>query len=230
MRSVLVFSKTAKFRHRSIEAGHAMFRQMAADKGFALDITEDATTFTQEKLANYNLIIFLSTTGDVLDEAQQGELQRFMKAGGNWMGIHAAADTEHDWPWYNELCGAYFLNHPKHQEATMQVVDPNHPATQHLGDSWTRFDEWYNYKSIVSGLNTLLRVDESTYEGGKNGDDHPIAWCRNFENGRTFYTGLGHTDESYTDPDFIAHVWGGMEYAWGKGEAVSYARATVFSR
>ncbi|WP_187270947.1 ThuA domain-containing protein [Neolewinella aurantiaca] len=224
VRSALVFSKTAKFRHASIEDGKKMFLRLAEEKGFSVDTTEDASVFTQENLSKYNLIIFLSTTGDILNEAQQTELERFMKAGGNWMGIHAAADTEYKWPWYNKLCGAWFLNHPKHQDATIIIDEPNHPSVAHLNETWKRFDEWYNYKNIEEGITPVMRVDETSYEGGKNGDFHPMAWYRDVENGRSFYTGVGHTPESYTDHDFIAHIWGGMEYAWGDGKPVDYSQ------
>ncbi len=222
-RSVLVFSKTAKFRHGSIADGKAMFLRLGQEKGFRVDTTEDASVFTEENLKKYNVVVFLSTTGDVLNEEQQGELQRFLRAGGNWMGIHAAADTEYSWPWYNELCGAWFLSHPKHQEADMFVLEPAHPSVAHLNEKWRRFDEWYNYKNLQEGIIPVLRVDESSYEGGENGDFHPIAWYREFENGRTFYTGLGHTPESYTDPDFVSHIWGGLEYLWAGNKAVDFA-------
>jgi len=222
VRSVLVFSKTAGFRHASIEQGKEMFLRLGKEKGFQVDTTEDASVFTQDQLSKYNLIVFLSTTGDILEPAQESEMKRFMQAGGNWLGIHAAADTEYGWPWYNELAGAWFLNHPKHQDATVMVLEANHPSTAHLNEEWKRFDEWYNYKNIQEGITPVLRVDESSYKGGENGDFHPIAWYRDFENGRSFYTGLGHTPESYTDPDFVAHVWGGMEYAWGDYRPVDY--------
>ncbi len=223
VRSVLVFSKTAGYRHASIEDGKQMFLRLAKEKGFQVDTTEDASVFTQENLAKYNLVVFLSTTGDILNNEQQIELRRFMQAGGNWMGIHAAADTEYKWPWYNELCGAWFLSHPEHQEATILIDDPNHPSTKHFNETWTRFDEWYNYKNIREDINPVMRADESTYEGGENGAYHPLAWFRDVENGRSFYTGVGHTPESYRDPDFIAHIWGGMEYAWGDSRPVDYA-------
>ncbi len=223
VRSVLVFSKTTGYRHGSIEDGKAMFLKLAEEKGFKVDTTEEASVFTEERLKDYNLVVFLSTTGDPLNGEQQQELERFMKAGGNWMGIHAAADTEYSWPWYNELCGAYFLSHPEHQDATIHVLEPSHQSVAHLGEEWTRFDEWYNYKKIKDGITPILRVDETTYEGGENGDFHPVAWYREFEGGRTFYTGVGHTPESYTDPKFVQHVWGGMEYLWGDNAPVDYA-------
>jgi len=145
-----------------------------------------------------------------------------MKAGGNWLGIHAAADAEYQWPWYNQLCGAWFDDHPKHQDATMDVLDGTHASCAHLSQTWSRFDEWYNYKNIREDIEPVLKVDESTYEGGTNGDFHPMAWYHEVENGRSFYTGVGHTPESYRDADFIAHVWGGMKWAWGEGEPVDY--------
>ncbi|MCP9235798.1 ThuA domain-containing protein [Lewinella sp. JB7] len=225
---VLVFSKTAGFRHASIEAGQEMFRKLASEKSFTVDFSEDATVFNQDNLSKYKVVVFLSTTGDILNDAQQRELERFLEAGGNWMGIHAAADTEYDWPWYNQLVGAYFLSHPRGQpRATIIVENHDHPATAFLGDTWVRNDEWYNYKSIQDDFTTLLRLDESTYEGGKNGDNHPIAWYKAVANGRMFYTGLGHTDESYREPEFVRHVSGGLDYLFGNERPVRYADKSV---
>lgn len=223
-RSVLVFSKTEGFRHASIADGQEMFRQLSATRDFEVDFTENADVFSQDSLSKYNVVVFLSTTGDVLDPAQEKELERFMKAGGNWMGIHAAADTEYNWPWYNDLVGGYFQSHPKGTpEATILVDKRDHPATEHLNETWTRNDEWYNYKSLKDDFTVLMRVDETTYEGGENGDYHPISWYKDFENGRMFYTGLGHTPESYTDADFVAHVYGGLQYLFGENKPVDYA-------
>jgi cytochrome c len=223
-RSVLVFSKTEGFRHSSIEAGQDMFRRLSDEMKFDVDFSEDADVFTQDGLSKYNVIVFLSTTGDILNPAQQRELERFMKAGGNWLGIHAAADTEYDWPWYNDLVGAYFQSHPRGTpQATILVDNRNHPATEHLDETWVRNDEWYNYKSIKDDFTTLMRVDESTYEGGENGENHPIAWYKPIANGRMFYTGLGHTDASYSEPEFVAHIMGALDYLFGDNKPVSYA-------
>ena len=223
-RSVLVFSKTAGYRHESIETGQEMFRQLATTEKFTVDFSEDASVFNQDNLRKYNVIVFLSTTGDILDDTQQRELERFMEAGGNWLGIHAAADTEYDWPWYNELVGAYFQSHPQGQpEATIIVENHNHPATEFLGDTWVRKDEWYNYKDIKGDFTTLMRLDESTYEGGENGEVHPIAWYKPMSNGRMFYTGLGHTNESYSEPNFVKHITGALTYLFGDNKPVSYA-------
>ena len=226
---VLVFSKTAGYRHASIADGKRMFLQLGRENNFRVDTTEDATVFTQANLSKYKVVVFLSTTGDILDTRQQEEFQRFIQAGGGFVGIHAAADTEYDWPWYNKLVGAYFESHPNDpniRKATVRRVQADHPAVKHLPDAWEREDEWYNYKSIQN-FTTLLRVDESTYEGGTNGDNHPISWYKEVDGGRMFYTGLGHTEASYTEDNFLRHVLGGLLYAAGDQKPVDYRAATV---
>lgn len=152
---------------------------------------------------------------DVLNPDQQVAFERFIQAGGGYAGVHAAADTEYEWPWYNRLVGAYFLSHPKQQKATIDVRDKNHPSTSFLPDRWERFDEWYNYKSIMPNFRVLVTLDEKTYEGGKNGDNHPIVWYHEVDGGRAWYTGLGHTKESYVDPLFLRHLLGGIRYEIG---------------
>ncbi|WP_295128299.1 ThuA domain-containing protein [uncultured Chitinophaga sp.] len=213
---VLVFSKTAGFRHDAIPVGKLAMLKLGAENGFSVDTTEDATKFTDENLKQYTTIVFLSTTGDIFNAAQQAAMEKYIRKGGSFVGVHAATDTEYDWPWYNQLVGAYFLSHPEQQTATLKVVNHDHPSTKHLSDDWVRKDEWYNFKSIVPGLNVLIKIDESTYKGGKNGDDHPMSWYREFDGGRTFYTELGHTKASYEEPNFLKHLLGGIQYAMGK--------------
>lgn len=223
LRSVLVFSKTAAFRHGSIAEGKRMFLNLAAEQGFTVDTTEDASVFNPDSLAQYNVVVFLNTTGDVLNPDQQRELERFTAAGGSWLGIHAAADCEYRWPWYHRLVGAYFKNHPAVQSAAIDVVNGDHPATEHLNPRWTRTDEWYNYRDIRhDDIEVVLKLDETSYEGGENGGDHPVAWHHPIGNGRAFYTGLGHTPESYREPQFVAHVAGALEYLFGEGRPVDY--------
>lgn len=208
---VLVFSRTKGFRHASIPFGKAAIMKLGQENGFAVDTTEDASKFTEDNLKKYGAVIWLSTTGNVLDDAQQAAFERYIQAGGGFVGIHAAADTEYDWPWYNQLVGAYFLNHPKQQNAEIEIIDKNHPATKMLPDRWKRWDEWYSYKSIQPDLKVLGKLDEKTYEGGKNGDNHPFIWHHDFQGGKAFYTGGGHTDESYSDPLFLQHLLGGIK-------------------
>ncbi len=215
-KKVLVFSKTAGFRHESIEDGKQALIRLGQEHGFEVDTTEDASLFHEENLKKYNAVIFLSTTMNVLDPIQQGDFKRYIEAGGGFVGIHAAADTEYEWPWFGKLVGAWFMSHPHIQEATLtRVGDFGENATP---DSWTREDEWYNYKKISDHINVIYNLDESTYEGGLNGDKHPISWYHEFSGGRSFYTGLGHTRESYADSLFLRHLMEGIRYAMGEGK------------
>ena len=210
---VLVFSKTQKFRHDSIPAGIAAIRKLGDVNGFAADATEDAAAFADANLKRYAAVVFLNTTGDVLDDAQQAAFERYIKNGGGYVGVHAASDTEYGWPWYGKLVGAYFARHPAIQPATIIRETADHPATAVLPEKWDRTDEWYTFKSNPrAGVTVLLSLDESTYDGGGMGD-HPIAWCHEFDGGRAFYTGLGHTKESYAEPLFLQHLLGGIEWA-----------------
>ncbi len=213
---VLVFSKTAGFRHTSIPSGIVARQKLGAEHDFGVDATEDAAAFTPENLAQYRVVVFLSTTGDVLDEAQQAAFQGFVRGGGGFVGIHAAADTEYDWPWFGRLVGAYFDSHPHQQDADIVVQDPAHPSTQMLPERWRRFDEWYNYRANPRDSVAVLAVlDEATYEGGNMGDDHPIVWAHAYDGGRAWHTGLGHTEASFEEPLFLQHVLGGIEWAAG---------------
>ncbi|MEU8733343.1 lectin [Streptomyces tendae] len=217
---VLVFSKTAGFRHSSIDDGIAALRDLGTANNFTVDATEDAQAFTSGNLAQYEAVVFLSTTGDVLDGAQQTAFEQYVKDGGGYVGIHAAADTEYDWPFYEGLAGALFHSHPAIQSATVEVEDRAHDATAHLGGTWQRTDEWYNYRTNPrTTARVLASLDESSYSGGNMNGDHPIAWCKDYQGGRAFYTGGGHTDESYTDPAFRRHLLGGIRWAAGMTNA-----------
>ncbi|MGW7645652.1 ThuA domain-containing protein [Streptomyces bobili] len=217
---VLVFSKTAGFRHDSIPDGVAALKELGATDGFTVHATEDAGAFTPANLRRYDAVVFLSTTGDVLDDTQQRAFEDYIHRGGGYVGIHAAADTEYDWPFYGGLAGAYFQSHPAIQPATVDVEDHAHPATSGLPRSWIRTDEWYNYRSNPRDrAHVLASLDESSYTGGTMRGDHPIAWCQDYQGGRAFYTGGGHTKESYADPVFRRHLVGGILYAVGEIQA-----------
>jgi type 1 glutamine amidotransferase len=217
--AVLVFTKTAGFRHDSIPAGVRALRELGAGDGFTVTATGEAATFTGENLDRYAAVVFLNTTGDVLDAGQQTEFEAFIRRGGGYVGVHAAADTEYRWPFYAELVGAYFARHPPVQRADVRVVDRDHPATAHLPATWTRTDEWYDYRAAPRGARVLATLDESSYSGGGMGDDHPHAWCRAYAGGRSFYTGGGHTAQAYAEPEFRAHLLGAVRYAAGRAEA-----------
>ncbi|WP_030588811.1 ThuA domain-containing protein [Streptomyces anulatus] len=217
---VLVFSKTAGFRHDSIPAGVEALKQIGKDTNITVDSTESAAQFTTSNLARYDAVAFLSTTGDVLDAEQQKAFENYVATGGGYVGIHAAADTEYDWEFYGGLVGAYFDSHPQIQPATIRVEDHDHPATAHLEDEWQRTDEWYNYGTNPRDkAKVLATLDETTYTGGNMKGDHPISWCQTYEGGRSFYTGLGHTKESYAEPEFRGHLLGGLRYATGQVKA-----------
>lgn len=217
---ILVFSKTAGYRHASIAAGKPAIEKLATALNMAVDTTEDSSAFTLKNLKQYKAVVFLLTTGDVLNESQQQAFQAYIQSGGGYVGIHSATDTEYDWPWYNNLVGAYFLGHPSDpnvRTAAFDVVDHNHLASDSLPDRFSHTDEFYNFKSIQTDLiNVLVKIDETSYEGGTNGNNHPMVWYHNYSGGRAFYTALGHTDECYTNALFLDHLKGGLQYAIGE--------------
>ncbi|MEJ7678254.1 MAG: ThuA domain-containing protein [Segetibacter sp.] len=221
----MVFTKTKGYYHESIPAGAAAIIKLGQENNFSVDTTADARYFVEDSLKHYTVVIFLSTTGDVLNGDQQVAFERYIQAGGAFMGIHAAADTEYDWPWYNKLAGAQFLSHPRQQNVTINVLDKNHPATSFLPDKWERFDELYNYKNVQPDLKVLANLDETTYQGGQMGDVHPFVWYHEFDGGRAFYTGGGHTKESYTDTLFLQHLLGGIKYAIGNNRPLNYSKS-----
>ena len=224
---ILVFTKTSGYHHASIAVGTAAIIKLGAENNFSVDTTSDAAKITEATLSKYSAVVFLSTTGYMLNNYQQADLERYMQAGGNYVGVHAAADAEYDWHWYGRLVGAYFDSHPAMQEAVLNVIDKNHPSTRALPDTWKRTDEWYNFKSISKNIHVLITIDENSYKGGTNGVNHPMAWYHNFENGRAFYTELGHTDESYSDPAYLKHLLGGIQYAIGDNKKLDYSKCST---
>ena len=224
--AVLVFSKTTGFRHDLIPPGIAAITALGSEHGFGVDSTEDAELFTDAALARYKVVVFLSTTGDILNATQKAAFERYIRSGGGFVGIHSASDTEYQWVWYGRLVGAYFASHPQIQQATIHFEDPAHPSTQDLPTVWQRTDEWYNFRSNPRGkVHVLATLDEATYSGGKMGADHPIAWCQAIDGGRSWYTAMGHTAESYAEPLFRRHLLGGIESVAGvAGECTSSDR------
>jgi type 1 glutamine amidotransferase len=203
---VLVFTRTAGFRHESIPAAVAAVRELGGEHGFEVDHTEDPAAFEDGALARYAAVVFLLTTGDVLGAEQEGAVERFVRAGGGFVGVHSAADTEYGWPWYGGLVGAYFRDHGPVGPATVTVVDGAHPSTRCAPAAWTRVDEWYEFRGPpAAGVRVLASVDSPA--------PHPIAWAHAYDGGRAWYTGLGHTAESYGEPAFRAHLAGGIVWA-----------------
>lgn len=223
---VLVFSKTAGFRHASIPKGKEAIQKLGLENGFDVDTTENADYFNEDSLKNYAAVIFLSTTENVLNAKQEAAFERYIQAGGGYVGVHAATDTEYDWGWYGRLVGAYFNGHPRPQSAKFIIKDKTHISTNFFTDTvWQRTDELYNFKKINPDIHVLITIDESSYEGGTNGAYHPMAWYHEFDGGRAFYTELGHTDESYTEANYLKHLLGGIQYAIGDNKALDYSKA-----
>lgn len=222
---LLVFSKTSGFRHDCIPAGKLALLKLGAVHGCVVDTTEDAGRFTSENLSRYQVVIFLCTTGTILDTLQKQAFTKYIQRGGGFVGIHSATDTEYGWPWYGRLVGAWFKNHPSDSPltGTLHVEDRNSPATRELPVTFSRSDEWYNFKYVNPDDHLLVSIDQTTYnrtQTPKNiiGDEkkHPVAWCHRYDGGRAFYTSMGHLKSSYEEPLFLNHVWGGIEYASGK--------------
>jgi len=216
---VLVFTRTVGFRHGSVDRGSAAIAELGEGRWLTTR-TEDPAEFTPGNLSEYDAVVFLNTTMDVLDERQQAALQAYLEGGGGWLGIHAAADTEYDWPFYGEslLGGAWFKTHPRVQEATVNVEDVHHPAMADLPLHWTRTDEWYDYRANPRGkVHVLATIDESTYEPRAAMGDHPIAWSVPVGTGVALYTGGGHTNEAFDEPLFRQHLAQSLEFVMAGG-------------
>jgi uncharacterized protein len=247
--SVLVYSRTAGFRHLSIPEGIAAIQDLGAEHGFGVEATEDPAAFTDDNLARFAAVVFLNTTGTVVEDEGKAAFERYVRGGGAWVGVHSAADTEYDWPFYEELlAGAYFLSHPVQQPGVLQNEAPDHPSTAHLPERWQiPFEEFYSFQqSPRPHVRVLLNIDESTYsqdpntshlpdeetfpsfpegETGVMGEDHPMSWCHEIDDGHAWYTALGHEGYLYRTPDFRAHLLGGILTATGRLEADCAPRA-----
>jgi hypothetical protein len=212
---VLVFTRTTGYSHASIPAAIAAIEVLGAYDDFSVDATEDPAAFSDSGLAGFAAVVFLNTTGDVLDSARQAAFERYIRAGHGFVGIHSASDTEYDWPWYHALLGATFRSHPAIQPATVTVSDTAHASSRGLPRPWVRTDEWYNFTAQPVGVSVLAQVEESTYTGGSMGSPHPISWYHAYEGGRAWYTAMGHTACSYAERAFLDHLRGGIEWAAG---------------
>lgn len=210
---VLIFTRTAGYRHASIPDGVSALTELAAELGLEVTATEDPAALLA--LDDVAVVVFLSTTGDVLDAAQQAGLERFIQGGGGWLGVHAATDTEYDWPWYTELAGAQFASHPQVQTAELARANP-HPSVDFLPEPWVREDEWYDFKALSPHITPLLWLDEASYSGHAQMGAHPAAWYHTFDGGRAWYTAGGHTRASFAEPLFRRHLREGLRWCAGR--------------
>lgn len=214
--AILIFCKTNGFHHSCIPAGIEAIKKLGQQNGFTVAVTDDSLYFTTDSLKRYSALIFLCPTGKVFGPDQESALKDYIEQGGGWVGIHSATDCEYNWPWYNQLAGAYFKSHPAQQQAKLIITNKNHPSTAGMPDTWVRKDEWYNFKDLNPDVTVLIKIDESSYTGGENGANHPMAWYHTFDGGRAFYTEMGHTEESWSDPVYLKHLLGGIEWAMGQ--------------
>ncbi len=220
---VLLLTTTKGWHHESLHYGVVALRQLAVKHSFDLILFEDPNSFNDKFLETFQVVLFLNTTGDVLDPAQQKVMERFIRSGKGFVGIHSASDTEYDWEWYTKLVGRMFKIHPAVQTAKLKVLDASFPGLNGFagGKLWT--DEWYEFgPEKSSGLQYILSVDESTYNanvqwGEKKGQGmgtlHPVAWYQHYDGGRSFYTALGHLPSIYSDAAFLDHVYAGIFWA-----------------
>jgi type 1 glutamine amidotransferase len=223
--SVLVFSKTAGWHHDSINAAVTAIQELGKKHDFTVFWTEDANRVINDKeLAKYKVVIFLLTTGDIFNDEQQASFERYIRAGGGFVGIHSATDTEYGWPWYLKMVGATFRIHPPVQTATVKVENYNFPGMDRFAKRFLWTDEWYEFGTPTSDkLHYLLSVDETTYKpaadwgargkGVGMGAFHPISWYQEYDGGRAFYTELGHLPAAYSDENFMNHIYGGIYWA-----------------
>ena len=226
---VLLFSKTAGFHHESINEGVTAIRKLGERHHFSVNWQENASVFNDRQLENIDVVIFLNTTGDILNDEQQAAFEKFIQSGKGFVGIHSASDTEYDWEWYTKMVGHMFKIHPQIQTAKLQVIDRNFPGLSTLPDEFLWTDEWYEFSEAKSNdLNYIIKIDEGSYDpkvkwgdnvGEGMGDMHPMAWYHEYDGGRAFYTGLGHVPAVYQDPMFLAHLYGGIYWA-AKGKGV----------
>ena len=218
---VLAFSQVEPgiYHHLSNLNGIALIEQLGIERGWEVDVTHNAGSFNKTRLSQYDVVAFINSTGNILNELQQEAFEGFIRAGGGYVGTHSAADTEHTWPWYGEMIGGYFKSHPEVDQVAMTIKEnADHPANNQMGETGAVLEEWYSYTANVrgkEGFTVLMSIDENTYEGGEMGDDHPIAWAHEFDGGRAFYTGLGHHFQP-GHPFLSQQLIGGIEWAAGR--------------
>ncbi|WP_198165963.1 ThuA domain-containing protein [Agromyces laixinhei] len=225
---VLIFTKTTQYRHTdAIDEGTPLITAALAAEGIEATHTEDSTVFNDTDLAGYDALIMFQTSGDPWNAEQKAALERYQQAGGGIVAIHNATDMRGNYAWWDELVGSLMPGHAATgsdpgQPGTVRIEDHTHPSTEHFEASrWDRADEWYNFSNNVRGTaHVLASMDESTYDAGGNamGYDHPISWCKPYDGGRTWTTAMGHFGSHYEEPEFMAHIVGGVKYAAGLEE------------
>lgn len=219
----LLVTTTKGWHHESIHAGVLAIQQLGVKHYFDVVLFENPGGFTDKYLEQFRVVIFLNTTGDILDSAQQKVMERFIRSGKGFVGIHSASDTEYDWEWYTKLVGRMFHIHPQIQTAKVNIIDPAFPGLQGFAGNKLWTDEWYEFgPEKIAGLQYALAIDETSYDpkvqwgtkiGNGMGKLHPVAWYHDYDGGRSFYTALGHLPSVYSDPIFLSHLHAGILWA-----------------
>jgi len=219
-KNILVFSETSRNRHESISSGLKMIFDLSSNENWVVTATEDASLFTPEFLGRFDVVVFLNPTGSAFNEGQKKAFEQFMEKGKGFVGIHSAADFEHEWPWYGKLVGGYFKTHPASQEATIKIEDASHPAMKPFegGKTYSRFDEWYTFKENPrKNVHVLAALDETSIKKTDNDNwkmgDHPFIWWQENKGSRSFYTGFGHTHEDFQDKVIVEHIRQAINWA-----------------
>ncbi|MEV3897744.1 ThuA domain-containing protein [Streptomyces anulatus] len=230
---VLVYSEVTNSDHPSIPAGIEAVRKLGAEHGFEVEATADSSVFNDADLGRFQAIVFNNTnstpeTGDLLNAEERAALQRYIRAGGGWVGLHSASASERDWEWYEGLVGAIFDKHPTPQTGRVKVLDHAHPSTRHLPDLWERQEEWYNWRTNpTSKVHTLAQIKvRDGIDGLDEGVDHPFSWCQNYDGGRSWFTAGGHDKASFQEEGFVKHLLGGIQWAAGAAEGDCTATRT----
>lgn len=221
--NVFVFTKTDGWHHKSINAAVTAMETLSEKHHFSMEWHEDATRINEQNLEQYDAVVFLLTTGNILNDEQQQALEKFIQSGKGFVGIHSASDTEYEWDWYTKMVGRSFHIHPVIQTGELTVLDRKFPGMERMPDRFLWTEEWYEFgEEKIDALNYILAVDESTFDpkadwgiksGEGMGDFHPIAWYQEYDGGRAFYTALGHMGSTYSDTLFMEHIYGGLYWA-----------------
>jgi type 1 glutamine amidotransferase len=241
---VLVYTKNGKgYVHDNIAASVACIQKLGKENGFKVDVSDDASVYTDQNLKQYTLLIFTSTNNDVFDtDAQRLAFRRYIEAGGGFVGLHSAVGTERSWTWFKQMLGGSFAWHPPHQKFTVRIIEPGHPTVQGLplafepplGDECYFLKEYYPGIKVtaVSDLSTLNPRDSVNIKkyNGSFGMLLPSEWYQRFDGGNVWITTLGHDKEYYQRADFSAHLLSGIQYIAAQSAQLDYTKAYADNR
>lgn len=241
---VLVYTKNGKgYVHDNIPSAVAAIQKLASEKGFRVDVSEDPSVFTEQKLNEYTFLLFPSTNNDVFDtDSQRVAFRRYIQAGGGFVGLHSVVGTERNWRWFKMMLGGSFVWHPKYQPLAIKIIDKSHPSVTGLPTTWKKEDETYFMKELYPGINVVMAHDLSAMKPDAKdstriaelaaafGDYYPAAWHHNFDGGTVWITTLGHNKKDYEDPLYLNHVYQGMAYVAGKTGKLDYSKAYATER